>query len=93
MENKIELGDTVKCKYTGFKGVVVARTDFINGCVQFCIAPKVGKDNKMGDEMGIDEDSLTIIKKRVIGSIMHKTRRINNPPGGASKKMPSRRNY
>ena len=63
MEQKIQLGDTVKCKYTGFKGVVVSMTEFINGCVQFGVAPKVGKDNKYNEELGIDEESLEIITK------------------------------
>jgi len=59
----IKLGDKVKCKYTGFTGVTVAKTEFINGCVQYEVAPKVGKDNKINDSMGIDEESLLVIKK------------------------------
>ena len=60
---KIKLRDKVRCKYTGFTGVVVARTEFLNGCVQFSIAPRVGKDNKFIEELGIDEGSLELISK------------------------------
>ncbi len=60
---KIELGDTVKCKYTGFKGVAVARTEYINGCIQIQVAPKVGKDNKYPEELAIDEGSLEVTSK------------------------------
>jgi hypothetical protein len=33
--SEIKLGDYVRDKLTGFKGVAVARTEFVNGCVQF----------------------------------------------------------
>ena len=65
-EHKIQLGDRVRCKYTGYVGTVVARTEFINGCVQCSVASKIGKDNKMpidGDP-GIDEGSLEVIKPK-----------------------------
>ena len=66
---KIELGDKVRCKYTGFTGIAVARTEFINGCVQFSVVPSVGKDNKLQEDVSFDEDSLKIIqplKKKII---------------------------
>lgn len=60
---EIELGDKVKCKYTGFVGIAVARSEFINGCIQISIAPKWdGKSNTI-DEMSLDEGSLIVIKK------------------------------
>ena len=58
----IKLGDKVKCRYTGFTGVAVAKTEFINGCVQYEVAPKAGKDNKLPEPAGIDEESLIIVK-------------------------------
>ena len=61
---EINLGDKVKDKVTGFVGIAVAKTEFLNGCVQYSVAPKVGKDNKFPEEMGIDEQSLTVITKR-----------------------------
>jgi hypothetical protein len=64
----IELGDKVKCKHTGFTGIAVSRTEFINGCVQYGVVPKVTKENKYPDEMGIDEDSLEKVgvKKKTV---------------------------
>lgn len=59
---EIKLGDKVKCKITGFKGIAVARTEFINGCIQWSVLPKGDKSNKMPEEIGIDEQSLEIIK-------------------------------
>ena len=48
---KIELGDKVKCEHSGFTGVAVAETRFINGCVQYSVLPKVDKDNKIQEEI------------------------------------------
>lgn len=61
MENKIKLGDKVKCKITGFTGIAVAKTEFMNGCIQWNVLPKGSKNNKMPEDMAIDEQSLEII--------------------------------
>ena len=57
----IELGTKVKCKLTGFIGIAVARTEFINGCVQYIVLAKF-KKKELPLEMSIDETSLEIIK-------------------------------
>ena len=64
---KICLGDKVKCKYTGYEGIAVAKTEFINGCIQFSVAQKYDKKNPGGEliqEIGIDEQSLEIINTK-----------------------------
>ena len=66
MKTEILLGDYVKCKYTGFKGVVTNKTEFINGCVQFGVAAKFDAKAPIPielSEQGIDSQSLIIIKK------------------------------
>ena len=60
--NEIELGDKVKCKYTGFTGIAVARTEFVNGCVQYAVAPKWDGKGLGIEEIQIDEQSLLIVK-------------------------------
>ena len=62
----IELGDRVKCIYTGFTGIAVAKTIFINGCEQISVAPKWDGKSQLIDEMGIDSQSLKIVKKNPI---------------------------
>jgi len=62
---EIELGDTVKDKVSGFKGIATSRTEFLNGCIQYDVVPKVGKDNKILEGVAIDEGSLEIIKKKL----------------------------
>ncbi len=82
----IELGDEVKCKVTGFVGIAVMKTEFLNGCVQYSVAPKVGKDNKLQEEMSIDQQQLEVIIPK------------NKPmkersTGGATRKAPKMRGY
>lgn len=82
---EIKLGNKVECIYTGFKGTAVARTEFINGCIMFSVLPKKEKkDNKMPEEMVIDEKSLKLIgskrkevKKSRTGGPMRKSYRRN----------------
>ena len=83
---KIRLGDKVQCKHTGFTGICVAKTFFINGCVQFNVAPQVDKEGKFQEEICIDEGSLEIVKK-----IKGKPKPAG--PGGASKKAVKMKGY
>jgi len=65
---EIKLGDKVRCIITGFTGTAVAKTEFINGCIQWSVLPKGDKTNKMPEDMSIDNQSLEIItpKKKPI---------------------------
>jgi len=63
---QIKLGDKVKDKISGFVGIAVAKTEFLNGCIQYSIQPKVEKGNNVPDEIGIDEQSLEIVKPKKI---------------------------
>jgi len=63
MENKVLLEDTVEDINNGFKGVAVSRMEFLNGCIQIEVAPRVGKDNKIQESVFIDIQSLKVIKK------------------------------
>jgi len=89
MEREIELGDKVRCKITGFEGIAVEKSEFINGCVQYAVLPKCkGKEkDKIPDAVAIDEGSLEIIedpkKKKVKKS----------ETGGPMRKVNPRRNY
>jgi len=104
---KIELGDTVQDIHTGFKEIAVVYSKFFNGCTQFEVAPKVRKDNVPVDSLGIDIQSLKIIKRGKIGLAVDKViseqtaseRRSNSrqktksPPGGPNRTMIKRRGY
>jgi len=46
MDNKFELGEQLKDIVTGFEGIAVARIEYLNGCVQYGIKPKLGEESK-----------------------------------------------
>lgn len=69
----IKLGDKVQDIVTGLKGIVTAKAEYLNGCVQFFIEPKA-KDNSpvKGDYVDISQlkkidDGVNIKQKNVGG--------------------------
>jgi len=66
----VELGDTALCKITKFKGVVVAETQWINGCRRIALQPplieKEGEAHKLPDAEWFDEGSLEVVEKATI---------------------------
>ena len=57
----IELGDEVIDKITGFKGIVVAKTEYINGCIQYEVQPKIDKDGKIPESNNIDKETIELV--------------------------------
>lgn len=56
----INLGDKVKDKITGFKGIAIARCDYLNGCQCYEVQPPCGKDRKMPQPIWIDVQQLEL---------------------------------
>ena len=46
MTARIQLGDEVRCRVTGFKGHAVARVEYIEGHVEFAVSPPM-KDQQL----------------------------------------------
>ncbi len=76
----VNLSDQVKDKITGFKGTVVGKVEYINGCVKYSVQPKIDKDGKMPDSIWIDEQELEITKKAA--------KKKTKPKGGPVKNLP-----
>ena len=68
------LGYMVKDKVSGITGVAVSRATYLNGCVQYSIQPQVKKDDKLPDQVKIDEQQLV------------KMLRISNPTPSKAEK-------
>lgn len=62
---KHELGSEVESKTTGFKGIIMARSECLYGCNRYSIQPKTGADGKMTDSYWFDEDDLKVINPPV----------------------------
>ena len=58
---KFENGNEVKDSITGFTGVVVARTEWLNGCIRYVVqSRKMGVDKKLIDNT-FDEQQLSLL--------------------------------
>lgn len=62
----IKLGELVKDKLTEFKGTVIARAEYLYGCVWVCVVPKGLHDDKPIEDAWFDEARLEVVvqKKR-----------------------------
>lgn len=62
----MRLGQELRDKVSGIKGIAVSRTEFINGCVRFAIqAPMNKKDNTLPPEVWFDEKQLEVVGKGI----------------------------
>jgi hypothetical protein len=60
----IKLGSKVRDKVSGVEGIATGRCEYLNGCIQYCVTTKVGKDNK-GTSPWIDEGQLVVVGQGV----------------------------
>ena len=54
----MELGSTVKDRITGFEGVVTGVCNYLTGCAQALVAPKIGADGSHKDSVWFDVQRL-----------------------------------
>ncbi len=54
------LGYTYEDKITGFRGVCTGYVEYISGCNQLLLTPKVGDDGKMVGGSWVDEQRLVL---------------------------------
>ena len=66
LNNKIQLGDTVKDTITGFTGIAISRTEFIHSCNIIEVQPKIYDENIMTESFYFDEPGLEIVNKKPI---------------------------
>lgn len=64
----IELGDKVKDLISGYEGIVTAKVEFLNGCIQYMVAPILKKGQQIPETSPptIDSQSLIVIGKNFI---------------------------
>ena len=78
---KVELGDEVKDKVSGFRGIAVAMHQYLQGCVRISVQPPTDKDGKMADTAAFDEPQIEVIKKNVIVTDVKTTEKMTGGPG------------
>lgn len=57
----IKLGQKVKDKVTGFTGIVIGKAEYLTGCNQYGVQPKVTKEQKVDSAIWFDEGRLEIV--------------------------------
>jgi len=80
---KVKLGDEVKDRVTGFRGIALARVVYLYGCQRILIAPPAKKNQKVDPEW-FDEDGVEIVGKGVNKEMEKKK------TGGMRTDMPTR---
>ena len=62
---KENLGKSATDKVSGFKGTITAVVYYLNGCTQYGIVGKVGKDNKVPETEYFDSQQVEIKEIKV----------------------------
>lgn len=66
-KDKIELGDQVKDQISGFAGVCVAITTWLNGCVRITVQPdSLTKEGAPKANETFDEQQILVVKKKKV---------------------------
>lgn len=79
----IELGRKVRDKITGFEGVATSRVEYLTGCTQIGVAPKVDNEGKIRDTQYFDFGRLEYVDASTISLEEAKAN-----PGGPNRDCP-----
>lgn len=80
-KNEIYVGDEAKDTITGFAGVVVSKTEWLNGCVRVQLQPKKLQDGKPVETSSFDIEQVTVTKSN----------QAKSKPSGGTRPDPMRR--
>lgn len=58
----LKLGDKVKDTVTGFTGIIIARHEYLNGCIRLSVQPDKLKDAKPIEALTFDIEQIALIK-------------------------------
>lgn len=72
-ETKVDFGDQVTDKITGFKGTVIAITEWLHGCRRVMVQPKgLNKDGEIYASEQFDEPGLNITRRATAPTVIKK---------------------
>ncbi len=88
---RIELGDRVRDKISGFTGIATSRHEYMNGCVRYTIDSEELKDGKPVDGQWFDEQQIEIVEAKEIEAAKDAVASIGGPqPAPPSLNRPQR---
>lgn len=83
---EIKLGQEVRDKVTGFKGIAVGKTEYLQGCNRISVQPKVNKEGGLVECESFDEPDLEVIGNGILPKPEPKPK----PPPCGPRKVASR---
>ena len=89
MSEELKLGVEVKDKVSDFKGITIAKCEYLNGCIAYEVQPKCGKDGKMPKAVWVDFQQLELTKKPK-KEVDAKPKGLGVRRGGPADRPPSR---
>jgi len=82
----IELGKKARDKITGIEGIITGRAQYIYGCDQYCLVPRVKEDGKRPETEWFDEGRIEVTGDGIApASVQVKD------PGGPARDAPNRK--
>ncbi len=64
MEPTVKLGDKARDTITGFQGIVVAITEWLNGCIRITIQPQELREGKPIDAVTFDVEQVSVVTEQ-----------------------------
>jgi hypothetical protein len=91
---KIQLGDKVKDRISGYTGIAFGRFEWLYGCVRFNVQSQELHEGKPVESQVFDEEQLELVESGVVLKSEEKVQQAT-PPGGprenpARHQIPSR---
>ncbi len=80
----VKLGNMVIDTVSGFKGVAVIRSEYLQGCCRIGVQPKIKRDGSLPDLQHFDEPQLKVSQRNV-------ARKPRNPGGPAYAEAPEKK--
>lgn len=62
----IKLGQQAKDKITGFTGIIIGKVEYLYGCTQYGLAPKIDKEGKINKTEWFDEGRIEILGRGIL---------------------------
>lgn len=86
----IKVGSRVKDTVTGFTGIAVSRTEYLNGCHRIAVQAEKFDKGKIPDAEYFDEMQLTVIKEAAVTGTNVKKVTKRKKTGGPRNDPPKR---
>lgn len=81
----IELGKEGRDKITGFTGIITTRVEYLFGCTQYGLVPKVNEDGEIKSGEFFDEGRIEVIAPGITAEEVQAEK-----PGGINRDAPKR---